>query len=342
MAERQADAGPGAGVVTPRQQFINALEGCPYVGRVPTFELVFFLTMEAFGKVHPSHRAYHQWVQMSDEERQLHRIDMAELYIATAERYEHNAIFLHPNPGEPEEVLRLVDLVREKSGDRYFLMIHGDATFSIPGGDEMAAFSYRLVDDPDGLKREATANVDHALERAERYAQHGGLDGFALCSDYCFNTGPFLSPSRFGELVTPYLARLIHGYRDLGFYAIKHTDGNIMPILDQLVQTNPHALHSLDPQGGVDIAEVKRICGDDICLIGNVNCGLMDTGTDEQVVASARYALEMGMPGGRYIFSTSNCVYTGMQLSRYELILDVWRSEGNYPPVSEPGRWGQP
>ncbi len=241
-------------VVTPRQRFVDALEGNPYVGRVPTFELVFFLTMEAFGKVHPSHRSYHQWVQMSDEERRLHREDMVDLYIATAERYEHNAIFLHPNPGDLDEVLRLIDLVREKSGDRYFLMIHGDATFSIPGGDGMAAFSYRLVDDPEGLKREAAAQVDRALARAERLAAAGGLDGFALCSDYCFNTGPFLSPSRFSEFITPYLARLTQGYRDQGFYVIKHTDGNIMPILDQLVQTHPHALHSLDPQGGVDIA----------------------------------------------------------------------------------------
>ena len=30
-----------------------------------------------------------------------------------------------------------------------------------------------------------------------------------------------------------------------------------MPIIDQLVEAGPHALHSLDPQGGVDIAEVK-------------------------------------------------------------------------------------
>ena len=41
-------------------------------------------------------------------------------------------------------------------------------------------------------------------------------------------------------------------------------------------------------------------------------------------------ALRHGMPGGRYIFSTSNCIYTGMRLERYELILDVWRREGNY------------
>jgi uroporphyrinogen decarboxylase len=309
--------------MTPRERFIQTLEGQPLKGRVPHFELVFFLTMEAFGKVHPSHRFYNQWVQMEEKERQLHRDDMAE-------RYEHSAIFLHPNPSMLEETLRLIDLVRDKSGERYFLMLHGDATFSIPGGDQMAAFSYRLVDDPQGLKKEAAEWVDHTLERAERIQRNGGLDGFAMCSDYCFNTGPFLSPVQFSEFVTPYLARLTQGYRDMGFYTIKHTDGNILPILDQLIQTNPHALHSLDPQGGVDIAEVKSICGDTITLIGNVNCGLMDTGTDEEVIASARYALTNGMPGGRYIFSTSNCVYTGMRLERYKLILDVWRREGNY------------
>jgi len=53
-------------------------------------------------------------------------------------------------------------------------------------------------------------------------------------------------------------------------------------------------------------------------------------GTDEDVIASARYALQHGMPGGGYFFSTSNCVYTGMRLERYELMLDVWRREGNY------------
>jgi uroporphyrinogen decarboxylase len=115
----------------------------------------------------------------------------------------------------------------------------------------------------------------------------------------------------------------------MGFYVIKHTDGNIMPILDQLVETNPHAIHSLDPQGGVDIAEVKRKVGNRVCLIGNVNCGLMDTGTDEEVLNSAKYAIQNGNTGGGYIFSTSNCIYPGMKLNRYEMILDVWRNEGN-------------
>ncbi len=316
--------------ITPREKFIAALNRQPITGRVPHFELVFFLTMEALGKLHPSQRCFNQWDQMEEKERQLHRIDIADTYIMSAEKYEHNAIFPQANPYHYEETIKLLDIIREKSGDKYFLMLHGDATYAIPGGEGMLEFSYRMADDPEGLKAEADKNVDNMLELAEKYAKHGALDGWALCSDYCLNTGPFLSPAQFSEFVAPYLAKLIKGHRDLGFYAIKHTDGNIMPIIDQLVEANPHALHSLDPQAGVDIAEVKRLYGDKVCLIGNVNCGLLDTGTDEEVVESARYALKHGMPGGGYIFSTSNCIYTGMRLARYELMLDIWRKEGNY------------
>jgi len=316
----------------PRDRFIAALERKPLTGRVPHFELVFFLTMEAFGKLHPSQRRFHQWDQMEEKERQLHRADIAATYIATAERYEHSAIFVQGGAveGRLDEVFRLLDCIRDKSGDKYFLMIHGDATYGLPSGGKIMDFVSRMAEDPEGLKREADDRVNHSLERAEKLRAHGALDGFALCSDYCFNNGPFLSPGQFGEFVTPYLKRLTAGYRDLGFYVIKHTDGDIRPILDQLIETRPHALHSLDPQGNVDIADVKRRYGDRVCLIGNVSCAMLDTGTDDDVVASARYALRHGMPGGGYIFSTSNCIYTGMRLARYEMMLDVWRREGVY------------
>jgi uroporphyrinogen decarboxylase len=318
-----------------RDRFIAALERKPLSGRVPHFELVFYLTMEAFGRVHPLHRDYSQWLQMEENERQLHRQDMAELYLVTAERYEHSAIFLHPNPDTDDECTRLIEIIRRKTGVRYFLLKHGDVTYSIPDGNSMAAFCRKLKFEPQQLKEQMEIAVDQQLKRAEHLKRAGGLDGFALCSDYCSNQGPFLSPQQFNEFVRPYLSKLIQGYRELGYYTIKHTDkhtdGNILPILDQLVDCNPHALHSLDPQAGVDIAEVKRFYGDRICLIGNVNCGLLDSGSNEQVIEAVRYSLQYGMPGGGYIFSTSNCVYTGMPLEKYELMLNVWRREGNYP-----------
>jgi uroporphyrinogen decarboxylase len=320
--------------MTPRQKFILALEGKQPPGRVPHFELVFFLTMEAFGRLHPSHRIFGQWDQMSARERELHRRDIADLYVATARRFEQSAILFHSPArwgNDPDgETIRTLEAMRKISGEELFLCIHGDATYSIADAERMMAFAEQIADHPQEVRDKASRMVDDALKRGERFRAAGVLDGLALCSDYCFNTGPFLSPAMFDDFVVPYLSRLTAGYRDQGFYVIKHTDGNIMPILDALVSTRPHALHSLDPQGGVDIAEVKRRVGKQVCLIGNVSCAMLDTGTDEQVIESARYALRHGMPGGGYVFGTSNCIYTGMDLRRYDLMLEVWRKEGNY------------
>jgi uroporphyrinogen decarboxylase len=318
--------------MTERERFIAALERRPITGRVPHFELVFFLTMEALGKVHPEHRRYGQWKQMTETEKELIRRDQADCYIDIAEKYHHSAMLvLAPDDNTFEERIKFYSTIREKSGDKYFVMISKDPTYSIPSGDRMVDFSAECAEEPEKVKKRAQESVDRHIREAEALAKYPGLvDGIAMCSDYCFNTNPFFSPAMFSEFVTPYLAQIIKAYRELGFYTIKHTDGNIMPILDQMVQCGPHALHSLDPQAGVDLANVKRLVGDRVCLIGNVNCGLLQTGTDEQVVADVRRALRQGMPGYSYIFSTSNCVYTGMELSRYELMNKIWYEEGVY------------
>lgn len=163
------------------------------------------------------------------------------------------------------------------------------------------------------------------------YSGRGQHDGFTLCSDYCFNVNPFFSPEQFDEFIVPYLKEVIAEYRKMGYYTIKHTDGNIMPILKQMADCKPDAIHSLDPQGGVSIPEVRKIIGSDIALVGNVNCGLLQTGTDEECREDVMRSLKEGMENGRgYIFSTSNCAYTGLSLERYEMMIDLWRKYGNY------------
>lgn len=317
--------------MTEKQRFISALERRPITGKVPHFELVFYLTMESIGKVHPDHRRFNQWSQMSEAEKHLLRNDHADCYISIAEKYGHSAIFIGaPNSAFIEQI-KFYTMVQEKTNGKFFVMIYGDPTIGIPNGEDMLGFSVQCAEEPQKVKKKAQEAVDSHIKEAEQLAKYPELvDGFAMCSDYCFNTNPFLSPGMFSEFVTPYLAQIIKAYRDLGFYTIKHTDGNIMPILDQMVQCNPHAIHSIDPQAGVNLAEVKRLFGEKVCLIGNVNCGLLQTGTQEDVVTDVRRALRQGMPGYGYIFSTSNCIYTGMPLARYELMHKIWLEEGVY------------
>lgn len=317
--------------MTERERFIRALRREPVTGLVPHFELVFFLTMEAFGKVHPTHRAFSQWNQMSAEEKKAQIADEAFVYVETARRYGHSAIFVHSDTGNYERTAPLLEEIRKQSGDEYFIMMHGDPTFAIPDGNSMMEFSTQLYEEQEMLHDRARRQVENFTKAARRYQNSGLLDGFALCSDYCFNTNPFFSEDLFDEFIVPYLKEILDQYREMGYYSIKHTDGNIMPILQKMVDCGPDALHSIDPQGGVDLAEVKALVGDRVCLIGNVNCGLLQTGTDEECEADVRRSLRQGMQGWGYIFSTSNCIYTGLPLHRYERMLEVWRTYGVYP-----------
>ncbi len=317
--------------MTERERFIRALRCQPVTGRVPHFELEFFLTMEAFGRIHASQRQYDQWNQMSRHEQVLHIQDNADLHIKVAQRYHHSAIFIHPAPWEDEAIVDLLKAIRDRTGDEYFIMMHGDPTFEIPRGDNMMEFSAMLYEEPEEMHRRARARLDEHLRRAEWMAKYPGLlDAFAMCSDYCFNTNPFFSPAIFAEFIAPYLKEGIDAYHQMGFFAIKHTDGNIMPILEQIVECGPDALHSLDPQGGVTIPAVRKITKGRLALIGNVNCGLLQTGTEEECIADVRRALREGMQEPGYIFSTSNCVYTGLPLERYELMNRIWWEEGIY------------
>ena len=319
--------------MTERERFIRTLLCEDIGGRVPHFELVYFLTMEKFRKVHPNHRNYEQWNQMSYEEKKLHIEDMAQLYIDTAKAYDHSAIFVQTPVRTLDHMQWLLETIREKSGDEYYLMIHGDPTWAIPTGDDMMEFAAKMYEEPEELNEISKRRVEEHEKMAEYFDSHGHLlDGFTLCSDYCFNVNPFFNCEMFDELIVPFLKEIISEYRKMGYYVIKHTDGNIMPILKQMADCGPHAIHSLDPQGGVELPKVREIVGDRIALIGNVNCGLLQTGTDEECEQDIMRSLREGMAAGKgYIFSTSNCVYTGMPLARYEKMVELWRKYGVYP-----------
>lgn len=301
---------------------------------MPTFELAFQLTEEAFG------RSFHQGKENDGlpeaDRRQLCR-ENAALFLKIAERYEHSIIMITIAPSSiypqrAQELVWTMEFVRKAArakGEDYLLITHGDATFAIPEGPWLEEMIGLMADNPVALHAKAEEILHQRCGCCLFYAL-SGFDGFALCDDYAFNANPFFAPDQFAEYVQPYLRRIITAYRGMGKYAIKHTDGNIMPILGQIVACAPHAIHSIDPQGGMDIAEVKARYGRQVAICGNVNCGLIQTGTEAEMLASCEYAMRHGKPGGGYIFSTSNCAFKGMPLERYELMNDYWCKHRNY------------
>ncbi len=321
--------------LTPKEQAIWALERKPPRpnSKVPTFELEFQLTQELFG------REYHHGHEMQNAtpaERDRMVRENAELYVQVAERLDYSIIMVVHAPDD-ETLGQTIRAIRELVGDKYLLIAHGDATFAIPTGSDMMEVATAFFERPDEMHDIARRNVQWALQRGKRLREEFGIDGFALCADYAFNDGPFLSPRMFRQFITPYLKELVAGYKQMGLYVIKHTDGNIMPVLDQILEAEPHGLHSIDSQAkDMDIAVIKKLAGDKICLLGGVQCSLLQTGTEEEIIENCKYVLRHGMPGGGYVYATTNVAFKGLPLERYLLMLEMRERYGWYDEHGNP------
>jgi uroporphyrinogen decarboxylase len=200
----------------------------------------------------------------------------------------------------------------------------GGALVSIETVDDWMEFAVRMADDRAAVLAESEKRCQDALRTVTVMAE-SGADFVYIPADVAFNGGPFVSPADFAEICAPYLARIVAHARACGLIAIYHSDGNLDPVLDQILACAPHCLMSIDPMAGMDIAAVKRRTQGRMALMGNVQCSLLQDGPPEAIERSARYCLEHAAPGGGYVFSTSNTIFKGMPLANYEFMLDVFR-----------------
>ncbi len=288
--------------------------------KVPHMELVFQLDEEAFQTHWPS-KAELDAATPAERERLLHHhLDIWEKIIVA---YDWAGIQL------PTDLCgyftdQVIPLGRRRFGDRVMIYdFNGQGTFWMLPGDEMMEFAIKLYERPEELHAEAQRKRDASIALAKRQVAQG-VDFICINSDYGYNRGPFISPTMFAEFVTPYLAEIVDAIHGLGVKAILHSDGDLRLLLPQLVSTGLDGYQSIDPQGFMDIAEVKREYGDRLVLMGNVQTSLLQEVHETRIRESVRYSMTHGKPGGRFIFSSSNCIFKGLPLESYHLMLDEY------------------
>ena len=310
----------------PRDWGLAALSRQPLPYRPPTFELTMELTDELLGR---------HWLTQDDvaaaqgEERHRLLAERAETYLMTAKVLDYAFIRVRFFPTLDDE-LESISWLRRIGGEEYLLTAEADNTFRIPDGEQYAKFVYDIFDRPDEVLAYASRWCDEGIERGKRLID-AGIEVITMCADYCFNNGPFLSPRMWDRFIGQFYQRQVRALKEYGAIVIKHTYGDIMPLLDRLVEPGIDALQSIDPIAGVDIAEVKRRMGDRVCLIGNVDLAKLQQGPLEAIEASARYCLEKASPGGGYIYGSCNSIFQGVPLANYLYMLDIWKEYGPSP-----------
>ena len=285
--------------------------------RPPHFEVMFELEEQAFGRHFPDRRV---WGSCTRAEKERLIGECMEIYQLIVARYQWDALAVFWPWSDPDGVRA----AKATFGDDILLgSIVGGTIWSIEGMADWMQFALDLVERPREIHAEAERRTQTALATFTRLAE-AGADFIHVVNDVAFNAGPFISPPQFSEFITPYLYRQVQHIRALGVIPFVHTDGNIMPILDDYLSLGAACFQSVDPMAGMDIAEVKQRCRGRMALMGNVQCNLLQDGPLAAIRDSARYCLTHASPGGGYIFSTSNTIFPGMPLAHYEYMLEVY------------------
>jgi uroporphyrinogen decarboxylase len=117
-----------------------------------------------------------------------------------------------------------------------------------------------------------------------------------------------------------------------GIPFLKHTDGNLWPILDDIVNTGIACLDPLEPIADMDMARVKTAYGHRIALAGNVDCGqLLPFATRAEVTEAVKETIAKGAVNGGFILASSNSIHPAVKPENYRAMVEAGRTFGAYP-----------
>ncbi|MGD0750411.1 MAG: uroporphyrinogen decarboxylase family protein [Anaerolineales bacterium] len=193
----------------------------------------------------------------------------------------------------------------------------------------MVDFSIRLMDDKVFIQRLLAATTERSTQVSLELV-NAGVDAIVMDTDYCHQKGPWISPTSFREIVFPLLKKQIDAIHKAGAYVIKHTDGNIWPILDMLVDAGIDGLHGIQPSAGVSLQALKQRYGSRLVLFGAMEGEHLINDQPSEIRDLVREQILEASQGGRYVLTSSNSVQFGTPPQNYLAMLNALEEYGKY------------
>jgi uroporphyrinogen decarboxylase len=314
----------------------TALEGGKPENVVPLWEIHFHCWDQVAGREIVIGRKF-EALSTSD---QAKAIDTNAQLMAEAAESLHFAAITIPDgywetaPGTPsyywlpsEARYKLAEQLYQLVGGRIMIIASVGGVMGMPDPADYVDFCYKLIDAPDEVDVIAQQRYINGIETAKKM-RDVGVEAVYSAGDLADNHGPFFKPEYMKRFVLPYLQRWASEIKNMGLFAILHTDGMINPILEDLITSGIHALQAIDPVAGMDIRKVKEQVDSRICLCGNIDCGLLYTGPEEEIYHTSRNLLLDLKSDGAYIFGASNAVHYETPINHYMAMIQAWEQHG--------------
>lgn len=159
-----------------------------------------------------------------------------------------------------------------------------------------------IAGDPGFVKEMVDQMTDHLLGIAKEELRRGNLydTGIWIFDDIGGNLAPMMSPKSFEYIYYPAYKKLVREIKKAGAAKVGlHCDGNIMPILDLLVDAGIEILNPIEPKAGMSIAKLMKIYGKKLSYVGGMcNSFVLPKGTKNEVINKTLELLELAKDGG--------------------------------------------
>jgi len=232
----------------------------------------------------------------------------------------------------PERSNRAFKRVQKDFGDQIYIM--GSFLFGLfemswqPFGFER--WSVLIAREKDFMRRYIKFYEDWYCMMVEALAD-AGLPAMVYSDDMAYRSGPMLNPKKMEEFFGDAFRRITETAHRQGMKIVVHSDGNVYPLLEWYADCGFDGVHALEPTAGIELAKVKEMVGDRMCLLGNMDVThILVDATREEVFEAVRNSISAAGKGGGYIVAATNS-HPRVSMERHEWMLEAVEKYGHYP-----------
>jgi hypothetical protein len=182
---------------------------------------------------------------------------------------------------------------------------------SLPGLTDMYGypglelFSYLLTDYPDLAEEWLEAKTQAELRRVAAIADPQLVPIVLTADDIAYKSAPIFAPQWLRRVFMPRLKRLNDAWHARDTICLFHSDGNLYPVLDDLVAAGIDGLNPLEVLAGMSVKGVRERYPQ-LFLTGGIDVSqLLPYGTPDEVRAACREAISDSGGRGYFLGSTT-------------------------------------
>jgi len=220
----------------------------------------------------------------------------------------------------------LVENARKMQKEGHLVVAYIPGGFDVPRqlmGEEIACLSYLIQ--PELMQDIIDTMTDTSFRVLERISDKLKIDQLSVHEDLAGKTGPLVGPHEINHFVKPYFRKIWDLLSSRGTRLFDmDSDGNVNPILKELMDCGINSMHPFEPAAGMDIVEVRKRYGNQMVMRGGIDKHVLRK--DKQAIREElEYKMQPLMQQGGCVFGLDHRIPNGTPFENYRYYVETGR-----------------